>query len=122
MEFELLQFTAQAPEIEKTEEDFITALLEKFVMNVTALNSYLDCPLGFYYKNLIRIPSGKSEARIWKCYSLCTGKVISERCRKVIMKSFPSKEEMMADFKWYMNKHRENFTKEAFDRKNGIWR
>ena len=31
-------------------------------MNVTALNNYLNCPLGFYYKNLIRIPSGKNEA------------------------------------------------------------
>ena len=38
MEFELLHFTAQAPEIEQAEEDFITAILDKFVMNVTALN------------------------------------------------------------------------------------
>ena len=51
-----------AYEIEKSEEDFVTALLEKFVMNVTALNNYLKCPLGFYFQNLIRIPSGKNEA------------------------------------------------------------
>jgi DNA helicase-2/ATP-dependent DNA helicase PcrA len=31
--------------------------------------------------------------------------------------TFPAKEEMIADFNWYMNKHRENFTKEAFDRR-----
>ena len=49
--FELLQFNAQAPEIEEAEEDFITALLDKFVMNVTALNNYLKCPLQFYYQN-----------------------------------------------------------------------
>jgi len=61
MAFQQLQFAAQAPEIEKSEEDFITALLDKFTMNVTALSAYLDCPLGFYYKNLIRIPAGKSE-------------------------------------------------------------
>ena len=30
---------------------------------------------------------------------------------------FPAKEEMVADFKWYMNRHRENFTKESFDRR-----
>ena len=50
MEFELLQFTAQAPEIEQAEEDFISGLLDKFVMNVTALNNYLNCPLDFYYQ------------------------------------------------------------------------
>ena len=31
-------------------------------MNVTALNNYLKCPLEFYFKNLIRIPSPKNEA------------------------------------------------------------
>ena len=30
-------------------------------MNVTALNNYLKCPLEFYFKNLIRIPSPKNE-------------------------------------------------------------
>ena len=52
-EFSALQFSeAEAPEIEKMEEEFIDRLLEKFVMNVTALNNYLKCPLEFYFKNL----------------------------------------------------------------------
>ena len=117
MEFELLHFTAQAPEIEQAEEDFISAILEKFVMNVTALNAYLNCPLSFYYKNLIRIPSGKSEATEF-------GSAIHHALEKLFRKmqdggkeTFPSKEEMVTDFNWYMNKHRENFTKEAFDRR-----
>ncbi|MEO6540135.1 MAG: ATP-dependent DNA helicase [Ferruginibacter sp.] len=117
MEFALLHFNAQAPEIEQAEEDFITAILEKFVMNVTALNNYLDCPLGFYYKSLIRIPSGKSEATEF-------GSAIHHALEKLFrkmqdgrMETFPSIEEMLADFTWYMYKHRENFTKEAFDRR-----
>ena len=117
IEFELLHFTAQAPEIEQAEEDFITTILDKFVMNVTALSSYLNCPLGFYYKNLIRIPSGKSE-------SLEFGSAIHHALEKLFRKmqdgkqdTFPSKEEMVDDFNWYMHKHRENFTQEAFDRR-----
>lgn len=117
MEFQLLHFTAQAPEIEKPEEDFITALLEKFVMNVTALNNYLKCPLGFYYQNLIRIPSGKNEATEF-------GSAIHHALEKLFRKmqeggkeQFPSKDEMINDFAWYMNRHRENFTREAFDRR-----
>ena len=49
-EFQIVQFTeSEAPEIGRIEEDFITALLDRFVMNVTALNNYLKCPLEFYY-------------------------------------------------------------------------
>lgn len=117
MEFELLHFTAQAPEIEQAEEDFISGLLDKFVMNVTALNSYLNCPLNFYYRNLIRIPSGKSEATEF-------GSAIHHALEKLFRKmqdgkqeKFPPKEDMISDFNWYMNRHRENFTKEAFERR-----
>jgi DNA helicase-2/ATP-dependent DNA helicase PcrA len=117
LEFQNLQFMAQAPEIERNEEDFITPLLEKFVMNVTALSAYLNCPLGFYYKNLIRIPSGKNEATEF-------GSAIHHAVEKLFRKMqdggkeiFPSKDELVEDFKWYMNRHRENFTREAFARR-----
>ena len=117
LEFQNLQFLAQAPEIERSEEDFITPLLEKFVMNVTALSAYLNCPLGFYYKNLIRIPSGKNEATEF-------GSAIHHAVEKLFRKMqdggkeiFPSKDEMVLEFKWYMNRHRENFTREAFARR-----
>jgi len=117
LEFDLLNFTEQAPEIEQAEEDFITSVLDKFVMNVTALNAYLNCPLNFYYRNLIRIPSGKSE-------TLEFGSAIHHALEKLFRKmqdsktdTFPSKDEMIDDFNWYMRKHRENFTKEAFDRR-----
>ncbi len=115
--FDLLQLSTQAPEIEKPETDFVTALLDKFVMNVTALNNYLDCPLGFYYKNLIRIPTGKSEATEF-------GSAIHYALEKLFRKmqdgkkeTFPPATDMIADFNWYMHRHRENFTKEAFDRR-----
>ncbi|MBL0357799.1 MAG: ATP-dependent helicase [Chitinophagaceae bacterium] len=117
MEYELLHFAAQAPEIEKAEADFIDAILDKFVMNVTALSAYLNCPLGFYYKNLIRIPSGKSE-------NLEFGSAVHHALEKLFRKmqdgkqeTFPGKDEMIADFNWYMHRHRENFTREAFERR-----
>jgi DNA helicase-2/ATP-dependent DNA helicase PcrA len=117
MLFQLLQFAAHAPEIEKTEDEFITPLLEKFVMNVTALSAYLACPLGFYYKNLIRIPSGKSE-------NLEFGSAIHHALEKLFRKmqdggkeTFPPKDEVIEDFNWYMRRHRELFTKESFARR-----
>lgn len=115
--FELLQFAAQAPEIEKAEEHFISSILDKFVMNVTALSSYLKCPLQFYYQNLVRIPAGKSEATEF-------GSAVHHALEKLFRKmqdgkqdKFPGKEELVADFNWYMHRHRENFTKESFERR-----
>ncbi len=40
IEFEMLHFATQKPEIEKAEEELISRLLEKFSMNVSALNNY----------------------------------------------------------------------------------
>jgi len=117
MEYETLNFIHQAPEIEKGESDFITALLEKFVMNVTSLNNYLDCPLGFYYKNLVRIPSGKSENLEFGSAVHFALQKIFEEMQKSEKQEFPSKEKMLGYFDWYMKRHRENFTPEAFSRR-----
>ena len=116
-EFELLNFTTQAPEIEQAEEDFISGILDKFVMNVTALNAYLACPLGFYYRNLVRIPSGKNEATEF-------GSAIHHALEKFFRKmqdekldQFPPVEQMINEFSRYMQRHRENITSEAFARR-----
>jgi DNA helicase-2/ATP-dependent DNA helicase PcrA len=117
-EFAALHFgEAEAPEIGKIEEEFISRLLEKFVMNATALNNYLNCPLEFYFRNLIRIPTPKNEATEF-------GSAVHYALEKLFRKmqdggkeTFPLKEEFIADFEWYMKRHRENFTKEQFDRR-----
>ena len=117
MQFALLDFAETAmPEINKAEEDFITPLLDKFVMNVTALNNYLRCPLNFYFNNLIKVPSGKSEAAEF-------GSSVHYALQKLFDKmkenkeTFLPKESFIADFEWYMHRHRESFTKEQFERR-----
>ena len=122
-DFNALQFgEAEAPEIEQMEKDFIDRLLEKFVMNVTALNNYLKCPLEFYFKNLIRIPSPKNEATE---FGSAVHYALEQLFRKMLgpdnmggaIGRFPSKETFIADFEWWLNRHRESFTKEQFDRR-----
>ncbi|MFI5188185.1 MAG: 3'-5' exonuclease, partial [Chitinophagales bacterium] len=116
-EFNALQFGEQvAPQIEEIEKEFVDRLLEKFVMNVTALNNYLKCPLEFYFRNLIRIPSPKNEATE---FGSSVHYALEQLFRKMQNNNeqFPSKEEFIKDFEWYMNRHRESFTKEQFDRR-----
>lgn len=107
----------EPPGVEQMEEEFIGPLIEKFVMNVTALNNYLKCPLEFYYRNLVRIPSPKNEATEF-------GSAVHFALEKLFRKmqerggeTFPSLTEFIDDFANYMLRHRESFTQQQFDRR-----
>lgn len=116
--FQALQFgDAIAPEIEQIEKDLVSRLLDKFVMNVTALNNYLRCPLEFYFKNLIRIPSPKNEATEFGSAVHYALEQLFRKMQEGGKETFPSKEIFIFDFQWYMRRHRESFTKEQFDRR-----
>jgi DNA helicase II / ATP-dependent DNA helicase PcrA len=114
-QFLLLQ-GPQPPEMERIEADFIDRALEKFQMNVTALNNYLKCPLEFYYKNLIRIPSPKNENTEF-------GSAVHDALEKLFRtmqnnnNRFPDSSFFLASFEQYMIRHRESFTKQEFSRR-----
>ncbi len=116
--FDALPFSEViAPEIQAAEEDFVGRMLEKFVMNVTALNNYMKCPLEFYYRNLIRIPSPKNEATEFGSAVHFALQRLFEKMKEHAAEVFPAKEVLLADFSWYMGRHREIFTREAFARR-----
>ena len=104
------------PLIKENEQQFIETLLAKFEMNATALNNYLDCPLKFYYQNLIRVPGGRSEASTF-------GSAVHHALEKLFDKMkknedvFPSLDIFLDDFKWYMHRNRESFTPEGLKRR-----
>jgi len=113
-QYKLLRLeTTVKPEIAQLEADFIQPKLDKFSMNVTALNNYLKCPLRFYYNSLIRVPSGKSEATTF-------GSAIHDALNKLFEKMqkagniFPDKQTLVEDFEFYMKRHREAFTQQEF--------
>lgn len=115
--FQVLEFTEQIPEIAQLEEEFVNRLLDKFVMNVTALNNYLKCPLEFYYRNLVRIPSPKNEATEFGSSVHFALEQLFKKMMEHPAKQFPPKEQFIEDFEWYMHRHRESFTQEQFDRR-----
>ena len=114
--FATLEFNEKdAPEIDKLEEEFVSRMLDKFVMNVTALSNYLKCPLEFYFRNLIRIPSPKNEATEFGSSAHFALEQLFRKMKE--RKEFPGKAEFIIDFEWYMHRHRESFTKEQFERR-----
>ena len=119
MDLEALRFQeGMAPEIGAVEEAFLKPLLDRFVMNVTALNNYLYCPLQFYYQSLIRIPSGKSEAAEFGVAAHFALRRLFEKMQASPDKrTFPSKHVFLQDFDWWLVRHRESFTREGFARR-----
>jgi DNA helicase-2/ATP-dependent DNA helicase PcrA len=85
-------------------------------MNVTALNNYMKCPLDFYFNNLVRVPSGKSEATEFGSAVHYSLQMLFEKMQSN-NNTFPSRQEFISDFNWYMHRHRESFTKEQFNRR-----
>jgi len=112
-----LQYTAKAaPQIELIDRQYINKLLENYSLSVTHLSNYLDCPIKFYYQNLIRVPAAKSESMAFGSAIHSTLQALFEKM-KDNNNTFPSKGVMMNDYVMYMHRNRESFTKEQFNRR-----
>lgn len=116
MQFQVLKLTApQAPEVAHLEDEYEARAVQGFQMNVSALNNYLKCPLGFYYQNIVRIPSPRNEAMEF-------GSAVHHALEQLFRKyqdcgRFPSADDFVQDFTWWMRRHRESFTREEFARR-----
>lgn len=117
--FAALNFTeTKQPQMQVVEKEFIDGLLNHFSMNVTALNNYLECPIKFYYNSLIRVPSGKSEATEFGSAVHYALEKFFRTMQDDDKESFPPVDVMLQRFHYYMNRNRQNFTKEAFERRS----
>jgi DNA helicase-2/ATP-dependent DNA helicase PcrA len=116
-EFTILNLTEdRRPEIAALEDALITPMLDRFVMNVTALNSYLNCPIHFYFNNFIRIPGAKNE---YFEFGSAVHHALEEwyRALKNDNTRFPEKSLLISSFEIFMHRHRDSFTKEQFSRR-----
>ncbi len=61
-------FSKKDPAIDKRKEQYRTYIKKLFLeqgLNVTALNSYLDCPWKYFFRNLLRVPEIKSTPQLF---------------------------------------------------------
>lgn len=104
------------PEISRLEKVLEDKLVQRFALHVTALNSFLRCPLEFYFQSLLRIPSPRNEATEF-------GSAVHHALELLFRKmqtgddAFPAKELLISDFETYMHLHRKSFTPEQFNRR-----
>jgi DNA helicase-2/ATP-dependent DNA helicase PcrA len=117
-DFSALQLQGRiAPEMAQLSDELADRTVHNFVMNVSALNSYLKCPLEFYFRQIVRIPSPRNEAAE---FGSAIHHALEELFRKMQngnKNTFPSLDTFIGDFAWYMRRHRAFFTKEQYLRR-----
>ncbi|WP_428328644.1 ATP-dependent DNA helicase [Mucilaginibacter sp.] len=113
-DFIAIQFSeTNHPKVELLDTNYISLLLQNYTLSVTHLSNYLDCPLKFYFQCLIRVPSGKSpSATFGQAVHWALNKAF--KMLKDDSNEFPLTEDFMKEFKWYMFRNRDSFTKEEF--------
>lgn len=115
-EFSILQFEkGKAPEVAHLDDELVDRIVQNFGMSASALNSYLKCPLGFYYQSIVRIPSPRNEAMEFGSAVHHALEALFNKMKK--MEAFPLLDDFLQDFAWYMKRHRESFTREQFARR-----
>lgn len=102
------------PPVEFFDSEFIRQRVENFEMSVSALNSYLSCPLSFFFEKVLRVPEAKSD-------SMAFGSAVHyaiDRLFKRMKESngqFPDKEEFVNNFAADMFRQKDAFTDKQFE-------
>jgi len=112
-----LQFIETArPQIALLENEVLDKILASYTLSVTHLNSYLDCPIRFYFNNLIKVPSSKNE-------NMAFGTAVHKGLRMFFEQMrndgnvFPPASELVKNFQFHMRNNREAFTPEQYKRR-----
>lgn len=107
----------QNKEIVLADDQFINPVLEKYVLSPTGLNSYLSCPVSFYFNNILRVPSAKNE---YACFGTAVHNALYDLFTARINnpdKTFPPVSDFIAFFEKHLYREKDAFTDEAYIRR-----
>lgn len=111
-----LQESAQ-PRLPATATVELEALLEGFTLSISALNSYLYCPLGFFYEHLLQVPVQESEAAAYGTAAHQALQRLFERMLRTKEKVFPGSETLLSLFEDEMESRRASFSPREYQRR-----
>lgn len=104
-------------EIALVKKELLDKRLEHFVLSVSAMNKYLNCPLAFYYEYILRVPEAKSDAL---AFGISIHFALEQLFRKMNadeQKNFPHKEQLIKDFFYAMKREEGSFTPLQYERR-----
>lgn len=105
---------AAQPQIPLIDQEIINEALQNYSLSVTHLNTYLHCPISFYFKHILRIPAAKN-------YYMALGSAMHGTLEKIFIEfnksnKFPEKPEVLNWYEYQLNKQKASFTHEEYER------
>jgi DNA helicase II / ATP-dependent DNA helicase PcrA len=107
----------EAPKLKALEKSFVDNQLKNYSLSATALNNYLDCPLKFYFRNILRMPDGISENASFGSAIHHAFEQLFKEMLAHPAKLFPPLEFFIESFEKNMFARRANFTKDGYEQK-----
>lgn len=90
-------------------EAYLRTILDRYVLSVTHLNNYLQCPRLFYYRNLLKVPSSKT---VHMAYGTAIHAALYDYCQHFTTNKSPSVADLLESFKHHLQ--REVVTKQEY--------
>ena len=106
------------PEIKLMDEEYLKEALKNYKMSVTHLNKYLNCPLRFYFENVVRVPSARSESMGFGNAVHHAMDQLFKKMNESPDKEFPPIEYFLSSFHFGMKMYHSHFTKKEFERRS----
>ena len=110
---DLMRYTEA--KVELIDHNLIDRLLENYSMSVTSLTKYLECPLRFYFENILRVPQARNA-------NTGFGKAMHYAMEQLFIhidedpkRQIPSVEQVKEFFLKGMDKTRSHYTLQEFD-------
>ena len=99
---------------ELIDKQFVSEFLRHFRLSISALNTYLDCPLGFYFEHILQLPSEPSAAAQYgQAVHFALRKLFGEMLRSK-EKQFPERDEFVNYFTAFLQHRQPYFEPKTF--------
>ncbi len=96
------------------DKEKIKQQLEGYTLSVTHVNKYLNCPISFYFENILRVPSSRNMYSGFGSAAHLALQYYFEHMLQDPEKKLPAKEFLLASFEKGMDRYHSHFTKEQF--------
>jgi len=118
----ILEFESQyyqydeTPDFELIDHDYLDTILANYTMSATHLNTYLKCPVTFYFNHVLRVPSAKSESASFGTAMHYALEELFRNMQKNENNELPNLDDFVKSFEISMFVQRDSFTDKGYQR------
>lgn len=98
-------------------KELIEKRLENFVLSVSAMNKYLQCPVAFYFEQILKVPEAKSDNLAFGIAIHYALELLFKQMNAAADKQFPTVATVISSFEYSMKRNEGAFTSLQYSRR-----